>query len=70
MKSSFILGNPANTCDRFLSSGYKDQAAKMDQYPYREDGRDALDESIRFLDGLWKRMLAPGLERLDALVPG
>lgn len=40
----------------------------MDQYPYREDGRDAIDESIRFLDNLWKRMERFGLERFDGLV--
>ncbi len=40
----------------------------MDQYPYREDGRDAINESIRFLDGLWRRMEEFGLERFDALL--
>jgi len=28
MKYSIILGNLGNTCDRFLSSGYKDQPSK------------------------------------------
>ncbi len=40
----------------------------MDQYPYREDGRDAINESIRFLDNLWKKMEAFGLDRFDALL--
>ncbi len=40
----------------------------MDQYPYREDARGALNASIRFVDGLWKRMRAVGLNRFDQAV--
>ncbi len=28
MRYAIILGNLGNTCDRFLSSGYKDQPSK------------------------------------------
>jgi len=40
----------------------------MDQYPYREDARGALNASIRFIDGLWKRMRAVGLAQFDRSV--
>jgi xylose isomerase len=40
----------------------------MDQYPYREDGRAAINESVRFVDGLWKKMSAFGMDRFGALV--
>ena len=30
MKYSFVLGNLGNTCDRFLSNGYKDQPSKQE----------------------------------------
>ena len=32
MKYAAILGNLGNTCDRFLSSGYKDQRSKADMF--------------------------------------
>ena len=35
----------------------------MDQYPYREDGRDAVNESIRWVDGMWKKMETFGFDR-------
>ncbi len=40
----------------------------MDQYPYREDARGALDASIRFIEALWNRMRTMGLERFDEAV--
>ncbi|MCL5999117.1 MAG: sugar phosphate isomerase/epimerase [Chloroflexi bacterium] len=40
----------------------------MDQYPYREDGRAAINESVRFVDGVWKKMNAFGLQRFGALL--
>jgi len=40
----------------------------MDQYPYREDGRDALNESIRWLDALYSRMNEYGLEKIEELI--
>lgn len=47
--------------------GYDDWYS-MDQYPYREDGRDAINESIRWLDSLWEKMEGFGLKRFDELV--
>ncbi|MBI9106644.1 MAG: sugar phosphate isomerase/epimerase [Spirochaetales bacterium] len=40
----------------------------MDQYPYREDGRDALNESIQWLDALRSRMEIYGLEKIEELI--
>ncbi len=40
----------------------------MDQYPYREDGRDALNESIRWLEALYFRMNEYGLEKIEELI--
>lgn len=40
----------------------------MDQYPYREDARGALDASIRFLDGMCRRIEETGWNALDAVV--
>jgi sugar phosphate isomerase/epimerase len=40
----------------------------MDQYPYREDGRAAINESVRFVDGVWRKMNAFGLQRFGALI--
>ena len=40
----------------------------MDQYPYREDGRSSINESIRFIDGIWKRMQTFGMERFGQLL--
>lgn len=40
----------------------------MDQYPYREDGREAINESIRFLDSLNKKMREYGLDKIGELV--
>lgn len=40
----------------------------MDQYPYREDGRDAVDASVRFMSGLERRLDAFGWSRFDAVV--
>jgi sugar phosphate isomerase/epimerase len=40
----------------------------MDQYPYREDGRDALNESIRWLEALYSRMNEYGLEKIEELI--
>lgn len=40
----------------------------MDQYPYREDGRDALNESIRWLEALKNRMDDYGSERIEGLI--
>lgn len=43
----------------------------MDQYPYREDARGALDASIRFLDGMWQRIKEIGWSRIgDAIEQG
>lgn len=43
----------------------------MDQYPYREDGRDAINESVQWLRALHKRMNAFGMERIgDAITSG
>ena len=40
----------------------------MDQYPYREDARGALNASVRFIDGMWKKMKTVGLKRFDQAV--
>jgi len=40
----------------------------MDQYPYREDGRGALNESIRWIEAVCRKMDAFGPERLDSLL--
>ena len=40
----------------------------MDQYPYREDGRDAVDASVRFIAGLERKLERFGWERFDAVV--
>ena len=40
----------------------------MDQYPYREDGRAAIDASVRWLHMAHTRMLAFGLDRLGEVV--
>jgi len=42
----------------------------MDQYPYREDGRGAIEASILFLDGLLQRMETFGTGQFGALVEG
>ncbi|OGV62930.1 MAG: xylose isomerase [Lentisphaerae bacterium RIFOXYC12_FULL_60_16] len=47
--------------------GYKGWYS-MDQYPYREDARGALNGSVRFIAGLWKKMQALGLEKFDQAV--
>jgi sugar phosphate isomerase/epimerase len=35
----------------------------MDQYPYREDGRDAVNESVRWVDGMWRKLERFGFAR-------
>ncbi|MCK5199549.1 MAG: sugar phosphate isomerase/epimerase, partial [Spirochaetales bacterium] len=40
----------------------------MDQYPYREDGREALNESIRWLEALKERMDMYGLDKIESLI--
>ena len=40
----------------------------MDQYPYREDGREALNESIRWLEALRSRMDMYGIEKIEGLL--
>jgi xylose isomerase len=40
----------------------------MDQYPYREDGREALSESIEWIKALDRKMEAYGASRIEALV--
>jgi xylose isomerase len=50
--------------DRLGYSGWY----SMDQYPYREDGRGAIEASILFLAGLRRRMDSFGRARFDALV--
>lgn len=40
----------------------------MDQYPYREDGADAVGESVRFLQGLEALLTAKNMARMRALV--
>ena len=40
----------------------------MDQYPYREDAREALNESIRWLEALQNRMDAYGSEKIEDLI--
>lgn len=47
--------------------GYKGWYS-MDQYPYREDGRDSINESIRWIDGMRQRMRSFGHERFAALL--
>lgn len=42
----------------------------MDQYPYREDGRAAVEASVRFLSGLERRLDAFGWPRVDAAIDG
>ncbi len=48
-------------------SGYSGWIS-MDQYPYREDGRDALDESIKWLEALRLRMDRYGMEKIGGLI--
>lgn len=40
----------------------------MDQYPYREDGSGAITASVRWVDGMWRKMEAFGWDRFSALV--
>lgn len=40
----------------------------MDQYPYREDGKAAIDASVRWLHAIHGRLLRYGLDRLAAVV--
>ena len=40
----------------------------MDQYPYREDARNAINESIRWIDGMRGRIRTFGPERFSALI--
>jgi len=40
----------------------------MDQYPYREDGREALAQSIAWIDALAAKLDAYGLEALEKLM--
>jgi len=40
----------------------------MDQYPYREDARSAINESIRWLEALDARLSGYGTERFDGLI--
>lgn len=40
----------------------------MDQYPYREDGSGAVGESVRWVDGMCRKMEDFGWERFGALV--
>lgn len=40
----------------------------MDQYPYREEGRGAIEASILYLEGLRKRMNTFGLQRFTHLI--
>jgi xylose isomerase len=47
--------------------GYQDWLS-MDQYPYREDGKEALEESILWLKGLNKIIDSCGMESLNDLV--
>jgi hypothetical protein len=99
-KYSIILGNLGNTCDRFLSSGYKDQLPteelfrtaasipdvegiellywlrklnysgwySMDQYPYREDGKKALAESIETVKAIENVIERFGEEEISGLI--
>ena len=40
----------------------------MDQYPYREDGREALAESIAWINGLISKMDAYGMSNLEKVI--
>ena len=40
----------------------------MDQYPYREDARDAINESIRWIDGMRQRIATFGPQRFIAVI--
>ena len=40
----------------------------MDQYPYREDGREALNQSIQWLAALNKRIDDYGMEKIEAII--
>jgi xylose isomerase len=40
----------------------------MDQYHYREDGREALAQSIAWIDALMKRLNAYGMDALEKVM--
>jgi hypothetical protein len=42
----------------------------MDQYPYREDGRDAVDESIQWMKALERRVDAMDSEEVERVIHG
>ena len=40
----------------------------MDQYPYREDGRQALQESIEWIKALLEKLHSYGIDKIDSLI--
>jgi len=40
----------------------------MDQYPYREDGRQALQESIEWIKALLEKLHFYGIDKIDRLI--
>jgi len=40
----------------------------MDQYPYREDGRQALQESIEWINALLEKLHSCGTDKIDSLI--
>ncbi|MDA3941886.1 MAG: hypothetical protein PF693_21670 [Spirochaetia bacterium] len=40
----------------------------MDQYPYREDAKGAINESIRWVEGLHNKMVDFGMNRFGKLL--
>ena len=40
----------------------------MDQYPYREDGKEALSESIQWIKVLDRKIESYGMEKLEQII--